>query len=170
MNNQNPVVLIYKRTHIGDPDQEGIFGINECMGRVRSWEYDAVIGVGGKKPWQGSEQIACKINYIGLGVKKYSANPKDGWPYVTFEKFCLYNEKDLFVKDIAPKLYEYMYEDANVRLVKSDSLPPDIYCEVRKILKLVENAPPSSNYEEVMQGLNVDENTLPLKVTKGCCE
>lgn len=104
MNNQYPVVLIYKRTHTGDPDQEGIFGINGCMGNVRSWEFDAVIGVGGNKPWKDDEGIAHKINYVGLGAKKYSVNPIDGYPYVTFEHFCLYDEKGQFIEDedIAP--------------------------------------------------------------------
>ncbi|WP_112487513.1 hypothetical protein [Thiomonas sp. X19] len=40
-------ILTYKRTHVGDPDEFGRFGINDCMGRVRGYRYDAVIGVGG---------------------------------------------------------------------------------------------------------------------------
>jgi hypothetical protein len=154
---ENPVVLIYKRNHTGDPneittdapDKRGIFGINTCMGRVRNWEFDAVIGVGGKRPWQGDEEIAYKINYVGLGAKKHSINRQDGHPYVIFDHFCLFNEKGLLVKDIAPKFYKYLYEDANVRLVKSDSLPDDIQPEIREILKLAENAPPSSGYENL---------------------
>jgi hypothetical protein len=39
--------LIYKRTHHGDPDPAGRFGIHDCMGRVRTWSLEAVIGVGG---------------------------------------------------------------------------------------------------------------------------
>ena len=41
---KKPIVLIYKRTHTGDPDKNGIFGINNCMGSVRDWEFYAVIG------------------------------------------------------------------------------------------------------------------------------
>ena len=37
--------LIYKRTHKGDPDKQGRFGIHDCMGRVRSRDFDAVIGM-----------------------------------------------------------------------------------------------------------------------------
>ena len=46
-------ILIYKRTHTGDPDPEhGIFGeaadeATDCMGKVRGYGFDAVIGVGG---------------------------------------------------------------------------------------------------------------------------
>jgi hypothetical protein len=39
--------LIYKRTHPGDPDTTGRFGVCDCMGRVRTWDFEAVIGVGG---------------------------------------------------------------------------------------------------------------------------
>jgi hypothetical protein len=45
--------LVYKRTHTGDPDESGIFGIHDCMGQVRGWNFGAVIGVGGKSPWHG---------------------------------------------------------------------------------------------------------------------
>ena len=33
-------VLVYKRTHVGDPDARGRFGIHDCMGQDRSWHYD----------------------------------------------------------------------------------------------------------------------------------
>jgi len=34
--------LIYKRTHPGDPDREGRFGIHGCMGRVRTWRFGGI--------------------------------------------------------------------------------------------------------------------------------
>lgn len=43
----NMRILIYKRTHVGDPDDSGRFGLYNCMGRVRGYDFDAVIGVGG---------------------------------------------------------------------------------------------------------------------------
>ena len=43
-------ILIYKRTHNGDPDAKGCFGACDCMGSVRSRSFDAVIGVGGIGP------------------------------------------------------------------------------------------------------------------------
>ena len=36
--------LIYKRTHPGDPGPEGQFGIHGCMGQVRTWGFEAVVG------------------------------------------------------------------------------------------------------------------------------
>jgi hypothetical protein len=41
--------LIYKRTHSGDSDKMGCFGIWDCMGRLRNMAFDAVIGVGGSR-------------------------------------------------------------------------------------------------------------------------
>lgn len=189
MTKENPVVLIYKRTHRGDPDEiphtdapdeRGIFGINTCMGSVRNWEFDAVIGVGGKRPWQGDEEIAYKINYVGLGAKNHSINLQDGHPYVIFEHFYLVDEKGKLLKDIAPKLYKYMYEDANVRRVKSDSPrirdDVEVQLEIQKILNLAKNAPPSSGYENLgetddtfSEPASTEETHLTNNETKGGC-
>ena len=54
--------LIYKRTHIGDPDATGCFGIRDCMGSVRSHDFNAVIGVGGIGREPESYGIAGKVN------------------------------------------------------------------------------------------------------------
>lgn len=142
--NNRKVVLIYKRTHSDDPDTDGIFGINDCMGRVRSRHYDAVIGIGGKKPWPGEEGIALKINWIGVTPTKRISNGRGC--YVTFEKFRLYNEKGMLVKEIAPNLYKHMYEDAKGkrRVVMSGSLEDDAFEEVLRILSLVEEQPSSN--------------------------
>jgi hypothetical protein len=53
--------LVYKRTHTGDPNTQGVFGCHDCMGQIRRRSFDAVIGVGGKRPDQGHEGIAFKI-------------------------------------------------------------------------------------------------------------
>ncbi len=164
LNNSNQVVLIYKRTHKGDPNAEGIFGINGCMGRIRNWEFNSVIGIGGKRPDAGSENIAYKINYIGIGARKVPVNPKDGWPYVIFANFRLYEENGILLEEIAPNLYKHMY-DVDRRVIKSSSLPTiAMHEEVLKILKLAENAPPSIPYENFIQGLNPRfENSLSIK-------
>ena len=43
-------VFIYRRTHTGDPCRCGIFGVYDCMGRFRSRDFDAVLGVGVDSP------------------------------------------------------------------------------------------------------------------------
>ena len=98
--------LVYKRTHTGDPNTSGEFGCNDCMGRVRGYSFDAVVGVGGKSPDRGSEDIARKINWIGIGP---SRNPDDHrgvkGPVVTFERFFLWEEMGPDLIDHAPNLF-----------------------------------------------------------------
>lgn len=81
--------LIYKRTHPGDPDAEGRFGIQDCMGRVRTWGFDAVIGVGGIGAEPESHGLARKVNWIGIGPHKRVETGKRG-PVVTFDHFLLF--------------------------------------------------------------------------------
>lgn len=139
IDNKKPLVLIYKRTHTGDPNEDGIFGINDCMGKVRNRNYDAVIGIGGKRPCAGDEEIAFKINWIGITPIKYKGT--DRGSYVKFKKFYLYDEKGILLSEIAPNLYQYMYKDANRRVVMSSSLPLNIFDEVLKILSLAKEQP-----------------------------
>lgn len=100
-------VLIYKRTHKGDPNEEGVFGIHDCMGRIRNGNYDAVIGIGGNSPWKGQTEIKYKINWIGLEPKK-RVSLKRG-KIVVFAHFELYDEKGANIRENYPNLFEYMY-------------------------------------------------------------
>jgi len=128
---------IYKRTHKGDPDKSGTFGCNNCMGTMRGYDYDSVIGVGGKNPWKRDEDIALKINWIGLGPTKKKETGKKGLQ-VTFKHFGLYEEKGPSLKVVAPKLFRYMFQAKHVRSVKSQSLPDNIQKEITKVLRLAE--------------------------------
>lgn len=144
--NNEPVVLIYKRTHKGDPCSKGVFGVYDCMGKVRNRKYDAVIGIGGKCPDVGHEDIAYKINWIGIMPEKMPPKSnKHRGPWVTFKKFCLYEEDGECVKKIAPELYDYMYGKPQRRVLMSTSLPPgsEIFSEVKKILSLADDCSPS---------------------------
>jgi len=126
--------LVYKRTHRGDPDESGVFGIHDCMGRVRRWAFEAAVGVGGKKPDRGHEDIANKINWIGIRPFKKEAGGKG--PRVEFEHFLLLEEDGPHIRDLAPKLYRHMFEDQHVRAVLSRSLPREMQDEIRGILRL----------------------------------
>jgi len=106
-------VLIYKRTHQGDPDGRGCFGIHECMGPVRAWDYDAVIGVGGIGREPQRAKIAGKVCWIGIGPLKGRV-AGDGEPKVTFDHFVLFADDAPDFRDLAPTLAARMY-DRNVR-------------------------------------------------------
>jgi len=62
--------LIYKRTHKGDPDVKGHFGVSDCMGRVRQYPFDAVIGIGGIGRELAAKGIRGKVNWTGIGAEK----------------------------------------------------------------------------------------------------
>lgn len=130
--------LIYKRTHRGDPNKSGVFGVHDCMGPVRRWNFDAVIGVGGRRPWTGHEEIANRINWIGINPDKTKArNPKWRGPLVTFERFVLHKGgKGPKLKRLAPKLFRYMFEETHVRAVMSRSLATEMQEEITRILGL----------------------------------
>ena len=83
-------LLIYKRTHPGDPDDNGWFGAQDCMGRVRWWEFDAVIGVGGIGGEPRYHSIDGKINWIGVGAHKDEV--RDRGPLVRFDHFIDYRK------------------------------------------------------------------------------
>ena len=134
-------VLIYKRTHRGDPGPDGIFGVHDCMGMVRDREYDAVIGVGGVRPWSGDEDIARKVNWVGIGPKKHKSNGRG--PLVTFDKYILLDSDGPFLEKIAPRLYRHMYIDSHIRVLMSYSLPETIQREIKEILRLAEESQPS---------------------------
>jgi hypothetical protein len=77
-------VLIYKQTHFDDPGETGVFGINDCMGRVRERDFDYAIalhrdsvswiGIGARKvPWHGhSPQVILKHFLPVLPKQHYS--------------------------------------------------------------------------------------------------
>ena len=141
LNKEKPTVLIYRRTHTGDPDERGIFGCNECMKSVRSWDYDAVIGIGGIRPEHDDKGIARKINWIGREPKRdYSLSSSE--PLVTFEKFIIWDDKGTLLSKCAPKLNKYMFEEGRIPRI-GKYFPDDINNEVLQLLKLADGAPPS---------------------------
>lgn len=128
------IVLIYKRTHRGDPDRNGVFGRKDCLGSVRNRNYDAVIGIGGECCWPEHKEISKKVNWIGIGPKKHGLEGRG--PLVTFEKFCLFEENGPDIEKIAPALYNYMFIEKHRRIIMSYSLPSYILSEIYKILGL----------------------------------
>lgn len=133
--------LIYKRTHCGDPDPEaGIFGNNKCMGQVRGWSFDAVIGVGGIGREPQKNCIARKLTWVGIGPHK-TGDPRR--PCVTFDHFLYYGKQGPLLETLAPALAKHMY-DGYVRVMIRDSSSPDQESqEVKRILNLAGNEPPS---------------------------
>jgi len=131
-------ILVYKRTHSGDPDTAGRFGIYDCMGSVRGKAYDAVIGVGGTGPEPQRNGIAGKITWVGIGPSKEPGTPRG--PLVTFDHFLYFGESGPPLTKHAPTLAEHMY-GSNVRVLIN--LTETERREAKAILALAERAPPS---------------------------
>lgn len=129
--------LIYKRTHTGDPDRNGWFGIYDCMGRVRTWEFDAVIGVGGMGAEPTSHGIDGLVTWIGIGPHKIPAAGGRG-PLVTFDHFVLFDAAGPSFARRAPLLARRLYGN-NVRVLLHD-LSDDEQREVERLLKLARHA------------------------------
>ena len=130
-------VLIYKRTHIGDPDETGAFGMYECMGQVRAREFDAVIGVGGIGPEAVRFGIDRKVNWIGIGRHQIGV-ASDGYPLLAFEQFYLKDAKGPLLSDKARGLAKRLLATHGPRTIMLDSDK-----EIDAILRLARSSPPS---------------------------
>lgn len=136
--------LVYKRTHPGDPDPEGRFGIHGCMGQVRTWSFEAVIGVGGRGAEPKSHGLAEKVNWIGIGPHRRAGDDPRG-PVVTFDHFLLFGPDGSdgpSFSALAPQLANRMYS-RNVRVLMDD-LDERERAEVARVLDLAKDAQPSS--------------------------
>lgn len=132
-------ILIYKRTHSGDPDhRQGIFGNNNCMGQVRNWKFGAVIGVGGIGRKAMKANIAKKLNWIGIGPHRNNDSP----PKIVFDHFWYRGKKGESLDTLAPALAKRIYTK-NVRLIKDGSLTAQELKEVCLLLNYARSAPPS---------------------------
>jgi hypothetical protein len=142
--------LIYKRTHNGDPDPEaGVFGNHDCMGKVRDWLFDAVIGIGGVGQEPQSHGIAGKLTWIGIGPQAIDRTGRG--PQLIFHHFWYRGEVGPLMQANYPALASRMY-DKNVRVLMhspSSSEPQDsktaaLDREVTELLRLAMDAPPSN--------------------------
>ena len=135
-------VLIYRRTHVGDPCQCGIFGVHNCMKSCRSLPYDTVIGIGGVGQWAKSEDIARRLTWVGIGPHKHPVTGPA--PNVTFDHFCLMDTKGPLLDECAPLLAKHMFQRERIpRWSWLASRPPEIQQEVDALLQRYMRCRPS---------------------------
>ena len=137
-------ILIYKRTHRGDPCKCGIFGCEDCMGRIRNWKYDAVIGIGGTSTWKGHAGISRKINWVGIGPKHRGR--KGRADKIVFDHFEFYEDLGPDIHEKYPKLHKYMYNSRKRFSLFSDP-QSEVWEDIEKILTLVKDSSPSPAYD-----------------------
>ena len=143
-------ILIYKRTHRGDPDARGIFGINDCMGSVRDFHYDAVIGIGGIGEEPQAHGIAGTINWIGIGPRKVRIDHRRG-ALVTFDHFLFHDTAGPDFRTEAPHLAAHIYNN-NVRILLDD-LTATERAEASTIVNKAYSAPASIGRYRIGYGL-----------------
>ena len=163
-------ILVYRRTHTGDPDPvTQTFGINDCMGSVRDWSYDAVIGIGGVAPDPGDENIRMRITWIGISPMRREATQSDvdrmkisnsyfskfRGKLINFRKFILLNDSGPLVANY-PDLHEYMFVEGRIPRAAM-TFPSNIEYELMAILKLAQDANESGT-----GNLNLTENSILL--------
>jgi len=107
-------ILTYKRTHTGDPDPFGNFGINDCMGAVRNRRFDAVIGVGGLGPEPKRWGIAGKLTWVGIGPRRRAGGNNHRGDIVSFDHFKLFDADGPDFRRLAPNLARRIF-DGRVR-------------------------------------------------------
>jgi len=142
---RNMRTFVYKRTHKGDPDRRGRFGIEDCMGSLRSCDFDAVIGIGGICARARAEGISRKLNWIGIGPRRRRVAGKRG-PLVTFDHFLLFEEHGIDFRGLAPALARRLLFATAARFLFSDGFNETEEAEVNCILQLAKNAPPSRGH------------------------
>jgi len=158
-------VLVYKRTHNGDPDANGCFGAYDCMGTVRDREYDAVVGVGGIGPEAVSNDIDGQVNWIGIGPCKRYVEDKRG-PEVLFEHFLYFGTDGPDFRTLAPQLAARMYGD-NVRSIL-DGMSDAEQEEAEGIVRLADGEPPSPGLQGDPGGTGGGGGCGPERRTRRC--
>jgi hypothetical protein len=158
--------LVYLRTHSGDPDEAGVFGIHDCMGEVRTWCFEAVIGVGGMSAEARSRGISGKVTWIGIGPQKHDG--PHGAPLVTFDHFLYFGDDGLDFRGEAPTLGRRMYRTGHHVRTVMDDLSAQEQAEVAKLLLLAKDALPSP-----ARNISADDEDAPSserKPCRTCCE
>ena len=151
--------LVYKMTHKGDPDHaRGFWGVEDCMGRIRDYDFDAVIGIGGLTWWKRETSRAGEVVWIGIEPQKVPVQGKRG-PLVRFAHFHYFLEGELMLSEIAPVLEKSMHRARFMR----DGFSPVEKREIERICKLALSAGPSKPFSVKTIATLVHEEELRCK-------
>lgn len=151
--------LIYKMTHSGDPDSDlGCWGVSDCMGQVRGYDFDAVIGIGGRSWWPNETSRAGEIVWVGLGPQQMPGRGKRG-PEVRFAHFRYFLEGEQMLSEIAPKLDQSM-QNRRIRLYGFSRIEEQ---EIEHILALAMKTGPSATFSTEATKTQADGKECRLK-------
>ena len=134
------------------------------MGSFRSRHFDAVLGIGGNRPDPGSEDIAGRLTWVGIGAHKHPSSREHRGPHVTFDHFCLMDKNGLLLSECAPLLATCM---TGTRHRMLDSLRPKTQCEVDALVSRYLKSPPSRF--TVCQCQNEQPDSTEIERCKSSC-
>lgn len=144
-------ILTYKRTHTGDPDRSGHFGVNDCMGAVRNRRFDAVIGVGGIGAEPRRWGVAGKLTWIGIGPRRSAGRDGRRGDVVSFDRFMLFDADGPDFRSIAPNLARRIF-DGRVRALL-DGYSHAEFREALAILRLIQEVSAANSKDSVVERL-----------------
>jgi hypothetical protein len=124
-------ILVYKQTHLGDPDLWGAWW--RCMGKVRLREYDAVIAIGGHGHDPQSWGIAGRVTWVGIG-------PHARYRVVRFEHYRNFGNAGPLVECVLKPLVLRMPRRAPIMIQDED--PFDDF-----VREVAGEAPASRDYD-----------------------
>ncbi len=143
--------------------------MNSCMGRVRDYKFDAVIGVGGIGSEAQSYGIDRKINWVGINPTRHDSPGKRA-SEVTFDHFLYLEESGPLLEDLAPNLATRLFHGgARILLDGYSSL------ELREAIEIVQWAKKqksiaSSRRQTASPARNCESSCPPtIKVRKCGC-
>lgn len=130
--------LVYKMTHSGDPDTDlGCWGVSDCMGRVRGYDFEAVIGIGGRSWWTNETNRAGELIWIGIAPQQIPGGKRG--PKLAFTHFRHFQNGEMMLSEVSPKLDKAMRK----RRFMLYGFDQGQEREIKTILKLAMKAEPS---------------------------
>lgn len=132
--------LIYKMTHLGDPDfRLGVWGCSDCEGKVRGYPHDAVIGIGGISREPRRNGIADLVLWVAIGPLVFAHTARG--PILRYGHFAPI--EGLEVRANYRAIARTMYDTNRRQFTHIPGAEPDLDFEVAFLLSLAETAPPS---------------------------
>lgn len=158
-------ILVYKRTHDGDPDGRGEFGVQDCMGRVRGYGFDGFIGVGGVSAWPVSQGLDRKVNWVGRHPTVAPSTLHGARaPLLRFAEpdFALFEHNGPRLAAVAPNLAKRVY-GKRLRYIVVDTSSP-LYEEACTLIASLLAVAPSSG----TNGMAKRRNCRVVRHGKAC--
>lgn len=138
-------VFIYKMRVEDDPDPNCHWGVDNCMGKMRDWDYDAVIAVAGFN-WEGNKSAVKRIVWVGICPEK---KPSENGTLVDFEVCRYFGENGPLIEEwpsVSKRLFPTEGKGARFFIADQKSKEwPEVMELLKKTLALTSSRRGSNN-------------------------